>query len=98
MPTKAEWEGMGRKVDMRIDGLTSAEIRKAYDQGFAEGVDWATPRIWNEVLEAARTCVCSEMAQTEAERSVLRHEGGLSWEFEKRLQRIDAAIRKLKKP
>jgi len=79
---------------MKIETIEPSE---AYDKGFAVGVDWATPRIWNEATEAARTCVCSEMAQTEAERSALRHEGGLSWEFEKRLQRIDAAIRKLRK-
>ena len=26
---------------------------EGHDKGFAEGVDWATPRIWNEAIEAA---------------------------------------------
>ena len=34
MPTKAEWEGMGRKVDMKLETIEPSE---AYDQGFAEG-------------------------------------------------------------
>ena len=50
MPTSEEWEGMGRKVDMKIETIEPSD---AYDKGFAEGVDWATPRIWNEAIEAA---------------------------------------------
>ena len=26
---------------------------EGFDKGFAKGVDWATPRIWNEAIEAA---------------------------------------------
>ncbi len=35
---------------MKLEMVTPS---KAYDSGFAEGVDWPTPRIWNAAIEAA---------------------------------------------
>lgn len=35
---------------MRIEMVIPS---KAYDDAFADGVDWATPHVWNEAIEAA---------------------------------------------
>ena len=66
-----------------------AKIGKVYREEYSRG--------WAEAIEAAAAEMLPEMAQTEAERSVLRHRAGEVWEFEKRLLRIETAIRKLKK-
>ena len=52
--------------------LFASKIR---DNGFAEGVDWATPHIWNEAIEAAAKEVverCVGMGRREIGAAILR--------------------------
>ena len=65
---------------MKLDMATPSE---AYDDGFAEGVDWATPRIWNEAIEAAAELMDKELGDSHALSPFMRARA--------------AAIRKLRK-
>ena len=69
-----------------------------YQRGYNDGLQKGERRGWEKGKEAAVAEVLSEAAQTEAERSALRHGRGEVWEFDKRLQGIVTAIKKLKKP
>jgi len=72
-----------------IAAHTTEVYKFAYKDGHNDG--------WNDAKHAAAAEVLLQMAQTEAERSVLRRMGGEQWEFEKRLLEIETAIRKLSK-
>ncbi|MEE8607236.1 MAG: hypothetical protein V3S55_06520 [Nitrospiraceae bacterium] len=76
-------------------------LTEGYDKGFAEGVDWATPRIWNEAIEAAAVIAGALGKDYDAKLEVgpnivaaapLQEGGSIA------SHALSAAIRKLKKP
>ena len=72
----------------QITEHTRIVYQEAYDDGFAEGVDWATPRIWDEAIEAAAELI--ERRYVEGVKGIARFGGGEIHGA--------TAIRKLKKP
>ncbi len=85
---------------MKLEMVTPSE---AYDSGFAEGVDWATPRIWNEAIEGAAGY---HLAEAKRLRRLVRPGNDLisrsgradTLQFAEEHVAYAAVIRKLRKP
>jgi len=100
MPTSEEWEGMGRKVDMKLETIGPS---KAYNEGYDDGLSEGERRGWEMGKEAAAEKAhiewqLFEQSRKETQEPNDKEEHDMALGGCVAARSIEENIRKLKKP
>ncbi len=95
---RAQFERMPTSEETPKFGAEAEEL--IAENAFAEGVDWATPRVWNEAIEAAagyHDLEAKELRRLARSKVINRAKRAEAIKFAEEHEAYAAAIRKLRK-